>query len=140
MQNNRVKNILKCVGIFLLLAGFTCTIIGFVDFFKAFSSNEIPSLIWCMFLGLPLMGLGSGFSMFAFRREIISSASENALDLLSTTLDNAQQNEKCKCGHENEPSALFCSACGQPLQKTCNSCGKLQSIENTYCNQCGNKL
>ena len=108
MQNNRVKNILKFVGILLLLAGFTFAIIGFSDFFKAFSNKEKPAFIWCMFLGLPLMGLGSGFSVFAFRREICSLSNDTSLDKCPTDAPEIIQENKCTCGEINDSSSHFC--------------------------------
>ena len=142
-QHDCIKTILKVVGVFLLLAGFVFTVIGFVDFFKALSNTEKPKLFWCMFLGLPLMGIGSGFSVFAFRREIATYAKEETLPVTEnalSALSNALQGEKCECGQVNEDSAIFCSVCGKALKQTCKTCGKTLPVEDVYCSNCGNKL
>ena len=141
--HNRTKNILKIIGIALLLIGFTCMIVGFVDFFNAFTNMERPKLFWCLFIGLPLMGIGSGFSIFAFRREITTYTKQETLPVVEdtvSTLSNAINGQRCACGQMNEATSNFCSACGQPLKKTCPTCGKEISTHDVYCSGCGNKL
>lgn len=140
--HQRRKNILKIIGITLLLVGFTCMVIGFVDFIQALSSLENPKLFWCLFIGLPLMGIGSGFSVFAFRSEIATYAKEESLPVTvdaAFELSNAIHAQKCECGQMNKFEANFCSACGKALKKTCPNCGKELFANNLYCNECGNK-
>ena len=127
MKNNRVKIILKYSGIILLLAGFIFTIVGFVDFFNSVLEKAKPALLWCMFLGLPFMGLGSGFSFFAFKRELITSQ--------ETHQQKPCKNEEISINSQNTPSSNK-----NQLEKTCAYCGKILSSTDVYCSGCGNKL
>ena len=140
--HQRRKNILKIIGVALLLVGFTCTVIGLVDFIQALSTSEKPKLFWCLFIGFPLMGIGSGFSVFAFRSEIAAHAKEESSPVAADAVSepsNAIHTQKCECGQINKTEANFCSACGKALKKTCPNCGKELFANNLYCNECGNK-
>ena len=57
-KHENIKKKLKLFGFILVALGGTLTIIGFVDFFVTFSSFEEPKLFWCLFLGMPIFGVG----------------------------------------------------------------------------------
>ena len=44
------------------------------------------------------------------------------------------------CDHQNLISSLFCSACGESIQKLCSQCSKPLSVNANYCNQCGSRV
>lgn len=127
MKNNRVKTILKYCGIVLLLTGFILTIVGFIDFFNSVLEKAKPALLWCMFLGLPFMGLGSGFSFFAFKRELITS-------------QEIHQQKPCENVEISIDSQNIPHSNNNQLEKTCAYCGKILSSSDVYCSSCGNKL
>ena len=47
---------------------------------------------------------------------------------------------KCKCGYENTDGSLFCSACGQKLEKECHECGQKLPASSKFCSNCGANL
>jgi tetratricopeptide (TPR) repeat protein len=48
---------------------------------------------------------------------------------------------KCsRCGYENADGGLFCSGCGQKLEKPCPSCGKPCPPDAKFCASCGANL
>ncbi|MBN1304623.1 MAG: zinc ribbon domain-containing protein [Anaerolineales bacterium] len=44
------------------------------------------------------------------------------------------------CGHENNPDALFCSACGKSLKNTCPACQHDNQPRAHFCEKCGQRL
>lgn len=67
MKNKR-KRILKIVGIILLLIGLALTAFGLYSFFSALSAKTSPKYFWCAGLGLPVLGLGFGFTLFSNKK------------------------------------------------------------------------
>ncbi len=55
---------------------------------------------------------------------------------------NSQSNQvKCKhCGEANPVDAVFCVACGGPVQIKCFQCGAMNLSTTTYCSDCGANL
>lgn len=147
----KAKKILKIVGILLLLGGVTLTGIGLVDFFSSMADGERPSLFWCAFLGLPMLGIGLGFTAFAFRREIsnyvmsetapvLNNASEQLAPALRNVSKAVNNGVICSCGEINDENAKFCAACGKNLQSVCTNCGNNVKSDDAFCDQCGKKL
>ncbi|MBQ7879789.1 MAG: hypothetical protein IJ317_03990 [Clostridia bacterium] len=59
------KNILKTVGVILLIVGLALTAFGVYDYITALVDKIAPKYFWCAGLGLPVLGLGLGFAFFA---------------------------------------------------------------------------
>ncbi len=141
-----MKLIIRIVGGVLLLLGVVLTVVGAVDFFSAFGKREIPKLFWLMMLGLPLIGIGAGFSFFGFSGAIQSYAAKEsvpAVKPLVSAASDALQNKAISCPHcqtENDGDDKFCKACGKPLVKICDACGKPQDADAKFCGDCGKEL
>ena len=156
-KHNAIKLTLKIVGIAMIIAGVVFTIIGLIDFFNAFASEDMhmPSKTWMLFVGFPTIGIGAGITTFAFRREIttyvknesvpvINDASEElapAIENIANAVQNGSDKVRCDCGELNEEGDNFCKSCGKPLYKTCPSCGKkIESQDSKFCPSCGKRL
>lgn len=152
----RTKQILKIVGICLLVAGAALTITGFASFFVAFGTGEMPSLFWCAFIGLPLLAVGSSLTSLGFRREftgylkdetvpVINEAGQEiapAVSAITSAVKSAdgQEDDACPfCGKSNDDGAKFCRHCGKALYAVCPKCGATVRC-GQYCDKCGAKL
>ena len=155
-QHEKVKLILKIVGISLIVVGLAFTVIGFVDFFKTFSTRDgFPKKFWCCFVGLPLFGIGLGLTTQAFRREIgkfVATESVPAADTLLRGVTPAMANmanemkdseanaTTCECGAQNDENDKFCKNCGKSLTTLCPDCGERLNGDSKFCTNCGKKL
>lgn len=154
-QHEKLKFRLKIVGFIMIAAGIALTITGFVDFFKAMANpeNGIPKLFFLLFIGLPMLGVGAGFLVFAFRREIVTYTKNESVPVINEAsaeispaiqnvvkAANTENGVRCVCGTINDADAKFCKACGKPLAKICENCGETNSADSTYCSNCGNRL
>lgn len=156
MQNNqheKIKKKLRIVGFTLLAIGFIFAMIGFIDFF---ATNDFPTKFWCLFVGIPLLGIGGMLTLLSFQREmhsyaknesvpVINEASEELSPAIRNTAqaikDGLLQNEiVCSCGKTNEIGDKFCSGCGKQLSTVCPHCGKTVEASDIFCGECGKQL
>ncbi len=57
-HNRPIRSLLRTLGFILIPTGIIFALIGLVDFFSAFGGSNPPTKFWCVFVGLPLVGLG----------------------------------------------------------------------------------
>lgn len=69
-QNSIIRNILRVGAILALPAGAIFSAIGLIDFFGAFSGQGFPTKFWCVFIGFPLLALGSFCFKAGFLRAV----------------------------------------------------------------------
>lgn len=157
-DHENTKKILKIAGGILLGIGAIFAIIGFIDFFTAIGEGGgMPQKFWCLFLGIPLCGVGGMLLSLGFKREIvrysknevmplINEASEEMKPAFQNVADAIRQGTDGKinvcrtCGTANDAEAKFCKSCGKPLTITCPMCGEANTRDSNYCDNCGEKL
>ena len=159
---------LRLLGGVLVVVGGIFTAIGLISFFSAFGGGGFPSLFWCAFVGLPLLGFGTmllkmGY-MGSIARYVAGEAAPVAGDTLNYLADETQGSvrkmsaavaaglrgdadatatARCgSCGHDNDHDARFCDQCGSALQvaNTCGQCGKVNDDDARFCDGCGTAL
>lgn len=158
MNNKHQKNkkTLKIIGFLTLIPGIILTILGFVSFFIAFGSNEMPTFFFLSFIGLPLCGVGSTCLTFGYRKEVTTYIKNEGVpvvkelyndvkpefeDMVNTFKGKKTDEIICpKCGNSNEPTSKFCNECGTPLTRTCPICNSIISNDSKFCPNCGSKL
>ena len=151
-----IKKRLKVFGFILVALGGVLTIIGFVDFFLSFASFDAPKLFWCLFIGLPVFGIGMMLLLSGYRKEIqryvknetvpiinetseeVAPAVSNIARAVSTGLNS--NTSRCSCGEINEEGNRFCTKCGKPLYVICPNCGEEAQSSDSFCGKCGTKL
>ena len=153
-QNHaKIKRKLKIIGISVLVVAITFTLIGFINFFTAFSARKQPTLFWCTFIGLPLLGVGLGITVQAFRREISQYTAQECIPAAQTFLEGVTHAAAglakeitspapvvCACGTENDQDDKFCKNCGAPLSETCPHCNERLDPDSKFCTNCGKEL
>ena len=126
LRHQKTKKTLKIVGITLISVGFICTIIGFVSFFMAFGTSEFPKLFFFAFIGLPMLGIGGGITLFGFKSEITRYSKNESVpvindmakdispavrELAGAVKEGINQDSTIKCkksGELNKSGSKFC--------------------------------
>ena len=65
-QHIGARAILRFVGPAMAIVGALFMVVGLVDFFSAFGGMRQPDKFWCLFVSMPLLGIGLGISRFAY--------------------------------------------------------------------------
>ena len=152
-KHERTKRIFKITGICLIVAGAAFAITGFIDFFTSFGTGDMPSLFWCLFIGLPMLAAGASPTALGFRREItgyvknetipvINEAGQEitpAVSAIAKAVKGEESNLCPICSKPNDEEAKFCRHCGADLLVTCKNCGK-KVKSGAFCSECGAKL
>jgi hypothetical protein len=139
--HNAVRDTLRVVGPVVVLIGLGFTIVGIADFFRAFGSFAPPKLIWCAFVGLPLLFAGGVLSSYGYMGKVmrytaqeIAPAGKDTFNYLAEGtregiktvagvigqglreggLGGSQTMVRChKCNAPAPADAKFCAQCGQ---------------------------
>jgi len=169
-QHNEARNALRVVGPSVLIVGILLTVIGLGSFFASFGTFGPPRYFWCVFLGLPLMGLGGAICKFAFLGAVsrymaneLAPVGKDVVNYMAEGTKGAVRDVaaavgegiragagpkevrvvRChKCNADNEPAAKFCKGCGASLgkSKACAGCGELNDPDARFCDSCGKVL
>lgn len=152
-KHKNKKIIFRILGFVFLISGISCMTFGLIDFFKAFSTMEQPTLFYLCFIGVFLITPGIIFLLIGYNRAIyayfakdqatvINELTKNikpAIDTVSDTM-NKNQIECPYCHNKNFKDAKYCSNCGKSLIKKCHYCNSENPLDANYCNNCGKKL
>ena len=154
-KQNSIKKALKIIGPILAVIGLALTIVGFVNFFTTLGDSSFPKLFFLSFIGLPLLGIGTGITFTAFRQEIskyyvketapiLNQAAKDIAPAIQTMTNAVKEGltEKvvCSCGKENDFTDKYCTECGTPLVPLCPKCNAVLEKDAKFCDQCGEKL
>lgn len=161
LSHQKKKQTLKICGFLCLSVGIIFSLIGLIDFFRAFSSmSGAPTLFFFCFIGFPMIGAGAGMLSFGYRQEILRYSKNESVPVfneagkeiapgvtdiaaaVSKGLNNpdSPHANRCSCGTLNEPGSKFCKSCGKPLTIACTHCGAEIPADSKFCNSCGTKL
>ena len=154
-NHEKHKLVIRIVGIVLLAIGAICSLIGFIDIFSTISRHEMSSKFYLAIIGLPLMGIGGGLTLFSFHREISRYVKDETMPVLNEAgkeiapavraVANAVRGKTeevaCPhCGERNPAENTYCKSCGKPLARKCPRCGVEVGSDSAYCGKCGTKL
>ena len=154
-NHEKQKQVLRIIGIVLLAVGAICAIVGFIDIFSTISRHEMSSKFYLAIIGLPLMGIGGGLTLFSFHREISRYVKDETVPVLNEAgkeiapavraVANAVRDKTAEvacphCGEQNPAENTYCKMCGKPLVRKCPRCGAEVSSDSVYCGKCGTKL
>ena len=157
LKHQKNKRTLRIIGTVSLVIGVICAIAGFVDFFIGMSTMEPPHLFFLLFIGFPLIAIGTGLLIFANHREITTFIKNESVPVINEVADEIspaitsvtkavktgikkEEFIKCNCGTINSKNAKFCKKCGKPLNRVCPHCGASVDSDSEYCSNCGQKI
>lgn len=161
--HQQLRQILRVVGPGIILVGLVFVAIGLISFFSSFGSFGPPRYFWCVFVGMPLIALGSAITKFAFMGSVLRYMSAESApvgkDTFNYLADGTQGGVRTmaravregfspvdtacpQCGHGNDADAKFCDECGQPMSQeiTCPQCSTVNRLGARFCNDCGTRL
>jgi hypothetical protein len=165
-RHEQIRGVLRGVGPVLLVVGVIFSAIGFISFFSSFGTFEPPRYFWCVFVGFPLIGIGTALSKagylgamlrymsgemspvgkdtFNYMAEGTRPGVETIARAVGEGLGAAQGGRalSCpKCQAPNDPSAQFCDQCGAPVvEVTCPSCQRPNAPGSRFCSHCGRPI
>jgi ribosomal protein L40E len=163
------RGTLRGLGCLLVVAGGAFLIVGMVDFFRSFGTFEPPTLFWCCFVGIPMLGIGGALLKFGFMgavtRYMANEVAPVGKDVVNYMVDGTegsirkvasavgeglglkaggtQRVVRChKCNADNDADAKFCDRCGAALSKSvpCPDCDELNDPDAQFCDHCGKSL
>jgi zinc-ribbon domain len=148
------RAIFRVFGIGSVITGLIFLVIGVVSFFSSFGTFAPPQHFWCIFLGIPLLGVGAILCQFGFYgalaryfmgeaapvvrdtfnymaegtqpgiRTVSRAAGEGLARGISEGLAGSGQAPCPHCRHANAREARFCSQCGAALATAPDSRGE----------------
>lgn len=155
-RHELTKKKVRTIGLCLLIGGAALSIAGIVNFAVSMAKGQMPYLFAFLFFGFPALGIGLGFTIMGFKKEIaryvknesvpiINEASEEitpAVKAVASAVKSVNSEfRKCPvCGSENENDSNFCSECGTKLRITCPACGEELRADSRFCDKCGYRL
>ena len=166
-NHNEKRAILRLIGPVVLVVGLLFTIVGVGNFFMAFGSHGPPRLFWCVFVGMPLIAIGSALTIAGFAGAVaryqageyapvakdtfnyVADGTKDGVRSISSAIGEGLRGEAddnslpCpSCGTSNEPDSKFCDQCGKafPGELRCRSCGEENEPDARFCNRCGERL
>jgi hypothetical protein len=92
--HNQTRALLRLAGPLLMVVGGLLAIVGAVDFFSAFGSMRPPTLVWCLFVGLPLLSLGFAVARAGFAGKVARYYSQEYTPVATDTFKYAAREAK----------------------------------------------
>ena len=80
---------LRMIGGVMCAIGAVFAIIGFGSFFSAFGGHGSPDKFWCIFVGMPLVGIGSQMLKFGYLGAVARYAAGEVAPVATDTLNFA---------------------------------------------------
>jgi hypothetical protein len=145
-HHRETRAILRIVGPGIALVGLVFVIVGIASFFASFNSHSMPRRFWCVFVGMPLLGVGVGISKFAFLgtvgRYVAGEVAPVAKDTMNYMADGTKgavrtmataMGEGLRAGMGDKDTTMA-------ERQTCSSCGEANDDTAKFCKSCGKPL
>lgn len=129
---------LRASGAVLTVAGAVLTAIGLISFFSAFGGGSPPSLFWCAFLGLPLLGFGSLLLKAGYAGAIARYVATEAAPVAADAIDHVAHHTRDAV--HGTAAAIAAGLRGSPPLRHCSGCGAEAAPRAQFCDQCGASL
>ena len=140
-----VRKVLRVVGPAVAGVGLVFLVVGMVSFFSAFGTFEPPRLFWCMFVGIPLLGVGLGITKFAFLGSIFRYVMGETAPVAKDTFNEmARGTAPAARDFARDVSRGIAEGLATPGRDEraafCPKCGAGASPDDRYCSKCGAPL
>ena len=143
-DNKKLRIILTCIGVFLLLAGIATTVLGFVLFFVN-NTIEFPWPIFigfpCIFFGFVLIMLSNIGAMNRFvAAQAVPVAGDATADLLNGPAGDSMVNVGSRVVNSSRQSSGGSDSVSGRDTKPCGRCGELNKADARFCERCGEQF
>ena len=133
------------VGPLVLGTGVVFTAVGFISFFSAFGSfSGPPRYFWCAFVGLPLMGVGTAMTKFAYMgavtRYMANEVTPVGTDVFNTIVGDTKGSIRDLAAAVGSGLRDGTEAPGSPTGVACPSCQTTNDPDARFCKGCGGLL
>lgn len=139
-----LRNFLRVGGIAAVVVGVVLIALALHDMFDASSHFDSgPGRVWLMFIGIPLLGVGSTMLKAGFLGTATTYAAGEVTPTVKSTLDylGAGPAATCRsCGETVGANARFCDRCGAAVGRVCSSCHAENDADASFCGACGESL
>jgi hypothetical protein len=132
------RGVLRVLGPAVAGVGLVLVVVGVGSFFSAVGSFGPPRYFWCVFLGIPLLFVGTAMCMFGFLGALARYVSGEAAPVQKDTFNYL-------AGGTREGVRAIASAVGEGLAAgkaavTCHRCGHGNAAGGSFCSKCGSAL
>lgn len=161
-NHSSARSFFRVAGPLVLLTGLAFTVVGVADGFSSFR----PTLVWCPFVGMPLIFVGAVMTSLGFMGRMARYVAQEQAPVGVDTFNYAAQRTKgavrdlaqavgeglrgdapagrscTSCLNENDADAKFCSECGSALAdaRPCPKCRHENDLDAKFCDNCGQGL
>lgn len=131
----------------MILAGVACMVIAFASFARSFDepvtpfgAPRAPDGFWLGFVGVPLIGVGSFVTKWAFVGPASLYVAGEVAPAVTVLADATRRRACPKCGSLQAGAAFFCDDCGTGLAVACRACGGANDADAGFCAACGRAI
>ncbi|HOA71900.1 MAG TPA: zinc ribbon domain-containing protein [Phycisphaerae bacterium] len=156
-DHESTRNVFRVAGPLVFGLGGLFMIIGFVDFASGFGGTKPPTMFWCFFVGMPLLGIGATMTRAGYAGKIARYYSQEITPVATDTFKYAARETKDSIREiagairEGLVSGTSESARVEPMPGTapatpppltvrilrCHRCNHDNTAEARFCSQCG---
>jgi len=86
-ENSIFRNLFRAGAMIFLPTGAIFTAIGLIDFFGSFSGHGFPTKFWCVFIGFPMLALGTFCFNAGFLRRITGYVAGEVAPVVKDTVE-----------------------------------------------------
>ena len=137
---------LRALGAVLTGLGGILTAIGMISFFSAFGRGGAPELFWCVFLGLPLLGVGTMLLKLGYLGSVARYVAGETAPVAADTLDYVAR--ASTDGLREVAGAIGAGLRGAPAgaaaateaTQPCRHCRAPQRPDANFCDRCGTAM
>jgi len=140
------RTLIRTLGMVILLIGLVFMAVGLIDFFRAFGGYGTPKLFWCLFIGMPLLFIGSVLCIYGFMGSVARySAGEMApvaTDTINYVVDETQDSMKTVASAIGEglAAASVSAAPDAEMKIRCPKCNHPADDDSKFCPECGSAI
>lgn len=142
--HNATRSLLRGAGPLIFMVGGLFALVGGVNFFSAFGGAGPPTLFWCLFVGLPLMGIGTFLTKAGYAGKIIRYYSQEITPAATDTFNYAARETKDgireiagAIGEGLRGTGDIRGSAGSTPAARCHRCNHDNAAEARFCSRCG---
>lgn len=145
-----LRSKMRIAGPAIVALGVIFMAAGLISFFSAFGGGGPPRLFWCMFVGMPLLGIGMSICKFAYMgavtRYMAGEVAPVGKDVVNYMVDGTKGSIRDVAAavaegiHSADASEEEFDDEPPQVKVRCQKCRALNDETAKFCNQCGAEI